>query len=149
MAISDYTNGRVITTVPIGRGVDGAGYDPVMRDAYASNVDGTLTVIHQDTPDKYHVVENVQTAQGGRNMGLDPPSHRIYVVSANSGRHLLSRPRPTLDAGLPYFRGALWSWSLSRSGLTNSKGELKTACCPRPAEAPACAQRRAGDVSTW
>jgi YVTN family beta-propeller protein len=85
MAISDYTNGRVITTVPIGRGVDGAGYDPVMRDAYSSNVDGTLTVIHQDTPDTYHVVENVQTAQGARNMGLDPASHRVYVVSARFG----------------------------------------------------------------
>jgi DNA-binding beta-propeller fold protein YncE len=85
MAISDYKNGRLITTVPIGRGVDGAGYDPVTRDAYASNVDGTLTVIHQDTPDTYHVVENVQTAQGGRNMGLDPASHRIYVVSAKYG----------------------------------------------------------------
>ena len=85
MAISDYKNGRLITTVPIGRGVDGAGYDPVTRDAYASNVDGTLTVIHQDTPDTYHVVENVQTAQGARNMGLDPASHRIYVVAAKYG----------------------------------------------------------------
>ena len=85
MAISDYKNGRVITTLPIGRGVDGAGYDPVKRDAYASNVDGTLTVIHQDTPDTYHVVENVETAQGGRNMGLDPASHRVYVVSAKFG----------------------------------------------------------------
>lgn len=85
MAISDYKNGRVITTVPIGRGVDGAGYDPVKRDAYASNADGTLTVIHQDTPDTYHVVENVQTAQGARTMGLDPASHRLYVVSAKFG----------------------------------------------------------------
>ena len=85
MAISDYRNGKVVATVPIGRGVDGAGYDPRLRDAYASNADGTLTVIHQDSPDKYHVVENVQTAEGGRNMGLDPASHRIYVVSAKFG----------------------------------------------------------------
>ncbi len=85
MAISDYKNGRLITTIPIGNGVDGAGYDPVMRDAYASNADGTLTVIHQDTPDTYHVVENVQTAQRARNMGLDPASHRLYVVSAKFG----------------------------------------------------------------
>ena len=89
MAISDYRNGKVVATVPIGRGVDGAGYDPRLRDAYASNADGTLTVIHQDSPDKYHVVENVQTAQGGRNMGLDAASHRIYVVSAKFG------PAPT------------------------------------------------------
>ncbi|MDQ6690009.1 MAG: YncE family protein [Gemmatimonadota bacterium] len=85
MAISDYRNGRVITTVPIGRGVDGAGYDPVKRDAFASNVDGTLTVIHQDTPDTYHVVENVQTGDAARNMGLDRASHRIYIPSAKFG----------------------------------------------------------------
>jgi len=85
MAISDYKNGTTVATVPIGRGVDGAGYDPVLRDAYASNADGTLTVIHQDSPDSYRVVQTVQTAQGGRNMGLDPATHRIYVVSAKFG----------------------------------------------------------------
>jgi DNA-binding beta-propeller fold protein YncE len=85
MAISDYRNGTVVATVPIGRGVDGAGYDPVLRDAYASSADGTLTVIHQDSPDSYHVVQSVQTAEGGRNMGLDPATHRIYVVSAKFG----------------------------------------------------------------
>jgi DNA-binding beta-propeller fold protein YncE len=95
MAVSDYKNGKVITTVPIGRGVDGAGYDPVKRDVYASNVDGTLTVIHQDSPDSYHVVENVQTAQGARNMGLDPASHRIYVVAAKFG------PTPDSTAANP------------------------------------------------
>jgi DNA-binding beta-propeller fold protein YncE len=85
MAISDYKNGTVVATVPIGRGVDGAGYDPVFRDAYASNVDGTLTVIHQDSPDSYRVLQTVQTAEGSRNMGLDPATHRIYVVSAKFG----------------------------------------------------------------
>jgi YVTN family beta-propeller protein len=85
MAVSDYKNGTMITTVPIGRGTDGAGYDPVKRDIYASNLDGTLTVIHQDSPDKYHVVENVQTGSNARNMGLDPASHRIYLASAKFG----------------------------------------------------------------
>lgn len=85
MAVSDYKNGKVITTVPIGRGVDGAGFDPVKRDVYTSNGEGTLTVIHQDSPDSYHVVENVQTALGARNMGLDPASHRIYVIAARYG----------------------------------------------------------------
>jgi len=85
MAISDYNKGTVVATVPIGEGVDGAGYDPTRRDAYASNVDGTLTVIHQDTPDKYHVVENVQTGERGRNMGIDPATHRIYIASAKFG----------------------------------------------------------------
>ena len=85
MAISDYQSGKVVATAPIGSGVDGAAYDPATGDAFASNADGTLTVIHQDDPDKYHVVESVQTAQGGRNMGLDPTTHRLFVVSAKFG----------------------------------------------------------------
>jgi len=85
MAVSDYESGKVVATVPIGTGVDGAGYDPAAGDAFASNADGTLTVIHQDGPDAYHVVENVQTAQGSRNMGLDPTTHQIFIVGAKFG----------------------------------------------------------------
>src|SRR5262249_20898949 len=61
MAVSDYAAGKVVATAPIGTGVDGAGFDPATGDAFASNADGTLTVIHQDTPDTYHVVKTVQT----------------------------------------------------------------------------------------
>jgi DNA-binding beta-propeller fold protein YncE len=57
MAMSDYGAGKVVGTVPIGAGVDGAAFDPASGDAFASNVDGTLTVIHQDDPGHYHVVE--------------------------------------------------------------------------------------------
>jgi YVTN family beta-propeller protein len=85
MAISDYKNGRVVATVPVGRGVDGGGYDPAKRDAYTSNGEGTLTVVHQDTPDKYHVVESVATAQGARTMTVDPASHRLYTLGAKYG----------------------------------------------------------------
>jgi DNA-binding beta-propeller fold protein YncE len=85
MAVSDYQAAKVVSTVPIGAGVDGAGFDPASGNAFASNADGTLTVIHQDTPDQYHVVENVQTPQGSRNMGLDPANHRVFVVSAKFG----------------------------------------------------------------
>jgi DNA-binding beta-propeller fold protein YncE len=85
MAVSDFEAGKVVATVPIGTGVDGAGYDAASGNAFASNADGTLTVIHQDAPDQYHVVENVQTPRGSRNMGLDPDNHRVYVVSAKFG----------------------------------------------------------------
>ncbi|MFL5502102.1 MAG: YncE family protein [Gemmatimonadaceae bacterium] len=85
MAISDYAKGAVVATVPIGQGVDGAGWDPVRRDAFASNADGTLTIIHQDSPNKYHVVENVQTGERARNMGIDPKTHRIYLATAKFG----------------------------------------------------------------
>jgi len=85
MAVSDYHSGRVVATLPIGAGVDGAAFDAVSGDAFASNADGTLTMIHQDTPDQYHVSENIQTPQASRNMGLDPTNHRVFVVSAKFG----------------------------------------------------------------
>jgi DNA-binding beta-propeller fold protein YncE len=85
MAVSDSQLGKVVATVPIGSGVDGAGYDAASGNAFASNADGTLTVIHQDTPDQYHVVENVPTPEGSRNLGLDPTNHRVFVVSAKFG----------------------------------------------------------------
>src|SRR5262245_42833533 len=85
MAVSDYQAGRVVTTVPIGLRVHGAGYDAASGDAFASNADGTLTVIHQDAPDKYHVLEKVQTPRGSRNMGLDSTNHRVFVVAAEFG----------------------------------------------------------------
>jgi DNA-binding beta-propeller fold protein YncE len=85
MAVSDYQEGKVISTLPIGKGVDGAGYDADSGNAFASNADGTLTVIHQDTADQYHVAETVQTQLGSRNMGLDPTNHRIYIVGAKFG----------------------------------------------------------------
>ncbi len=85
MAVSDYQGGKVVATVPIGKGADGAGFDASSGDAFASNADGTLTVIHQDTPDRYHVVDNLPVPPGSRNMGLDPTNHRVFVASAKFG----------------------------------------------------------------
>jgi DNA-binding beta-propeller fold protein YncE len=85
MAVSDYQAGKVVATAPIGTGVDGAAYDPALGDAFASNADGTLTVIHQDTADEYRVIQTLQTAPAARNMGLDATTHRVYLVSAKFG----------------------------------------------------------------
>jgi hypothetical protein len=95
-AVSDITEGKVVATLPIGQGVDGAAFDPKSRDAFFSGADGTLTVIHEASPNTYHAVQTVQTAPGGRNMGLNPVTHRVYVVSAKYGPtpdSTLSNPR--------------------------------------------------------
>ena len=97
MAVSDYQAGTVVATVAIGSGVDGAGYDPDSGDAFASNADGTLTVVHQDGPDRYRVAQTLQTAPAARNMGLDPSNHRVFLVSAKFG------PAPATGRG----RGAV------------------------------------------
>jgi len=85
MAVSDYQAGKVVATAPIGAGVDGAAFDPAFAMVFASNADGTLTVIRQDAPDHYRVVQTVETPQGARNMGLDPTNHRVFVVSGKFG----------------------------------------------------------------
>ena len=85
LAVSNYQTGAMVATAPIGTGVDGAGYDAVSGDIFASNADGTLTVIHQDDADHYHVSETVQTAVAARNMGFDPTNRRLFLVSAKFG----------------------------------------------------------------
>ena len=85
LAVSDYRAGKIVATAPIGAGVDGAGYDAASGNAFASNADGTLTIVHQDTPDQYHVAQTLQTAPAARNMGLDVTTHRVYLVSAQFG----------------------------------------------------------------
>ena len=85
LAVSDYQSGKTLSTRPIGMGVDGTGYDPATGDVFASNADGTLTVIHQEGPDTYYVVGSLATPQGSRNMGLDPTNHRVFVASAKFG----------------------------------------------------------------
>jgi DNA-binding beta-propeller fold protein YncE len=85
MAVSDYQAGKVVATAPIGAGVDGVGFDAASGNAFAANADGTLTVIHQENPDQYQVIQQVQTAPAARNMGLDPVNHRVFIVSAKFG----------------------------------------------------------------
>jgi len=100
LAVSDYAAGKLVTTVPIGMGVDGAGYDSAAGDVFASNADGTLTVIHQDSADTYHVAQTLTTPVGSRNMGLDPTSHRVFVVSAKFGAApAAGRGRGPVEAG--------------------------------------------------
>lgn len=82
MVILDADSGHIVTTVPIGQGTDAAGFDPGTACAFSSNGDGTLTVVHEDNPDKYHVVANVPTQRGARTMAVDPKLHNVYVCTA-------------------------------------------------------------------
>ncbi|HYK82171.1 MAG TPA: YncE family protein [Gemmatimonadales bacterium] len=104
MAISDATAGKLITTVPIGQGVDACRFDPGLALAFASNGDGTLTVVHEDGPDRYHVVANVPTRRGARTMELDERTHQVYTVTADFGPTPAAtpehpRPRPPILPG--------------------------------------------------
>jgi DNA-binding beta-propeller fold protein YncE len=101
LAVSDYKAGKIVATAPIGMGVDGAGFDPATGDVFTANGEGTLTVIHQDSPDKYTVVQNLTTSPGSRNMGLDPTTHKIFVVTAKFGPPPAGAPPGRRGAVLP------------------------------------------------
>src|SRR5882757_4061171 len=78
----DSKSGKVVATVPIGDRVDANTFDPGTQFAFASCGDGTVTVAHEDTPDKLTVVQTLTTEKGARTMALDPKTHRIYLATA-------------------------------------------------------------------
>jgi YVTN family beta-propeller protein len=82
MVMLDTKTGKVITTVPIGAGVDGCAFDETTQLAFASCGEGTTTIAKEETPEKLSVVQTLKTERGARTMALDPKTHRIYLPSA-------------------------------------------------------------------
>lgn len=104
MIVLDVASGKIVADVPIGRGVDAASYDPATGLAFASNGEGHLTVVHEDSPSKFTKLEDVPTQRGARTMTLDPTTHRLYTVSAEFGEAPAPtpenpRPRPRMVPG--------------------------------------------------
>jgi len=83
MSVVNIDTGKVVATPAICDGPDAAGYDPSSGYVFASCGDGNLTVIHQDSPDAYTVVENVPTKRSARTMGLDLKTHNIFLPAAD------------------------------------------------------------------
>lgn len=75
--------GKVVAAPEIGNGPDAAAFDPATNDFFASCNEGVLTVVHEDSPDKYTVVENVPTKRSARTMGLDLKTHNIFMPAAD------------------------------------------------------------------
>lgn len=83
MPVVDALSGKIVATVPIGQGPDASGFDPGTQLAFSSNGrDGTLTVVHEDAPDTYSVVQTATTQPYARTMALDPATHTVYLVTA-------------------------------------------------------------------
>lgn len=104
MAVVDADSGRVVTTLPIGEGVDATAFDPEQRLVFASNGDGTLTVVAEDSPDAFHVVANVVTQRGARTLALDAKTRRVYLATAQLGPPQsptpgTAHPRPAVVPG--------------------------------------------------
>jgi DNA-binding beta-propeller fold protein YncE len=94
MVMMDSESGKVVATVPIGGGVDANAFDPGTGLAFASCGDGTVTIAHEDAPDKLTVVQTLHTERGARTMALDPKTHRIYLATAKFEAAAPDQPGP-------------------------------------------------------
>ncbi len=104
MVVLDAETGKVVTTIPTGGRVDGAGFDPVLKRAYSSCGEGVLTVIQEDNKDTFRVLENVPTQSGARTISVSAKTHRIYLPTAEFGPAPEKtadnpRPRPNMKPG--------------------------------------------------
>ena len=97
MVVMNANNGKVTATLPIGSGVDATAFDPENGLAFSSNGEGTLTIVQEDSSDKFSVLENVVTQKGARTMALDLKTHRIYLATAEFG----AAPAPTREQPHP------------------------------------------------
>jgi len=86
MAVIDSESGKVVATLPIGDHVDATAFDEDFRLIFFSNGEGTISVIHQDSPDKYSAVETVKTAPRAKTMALDPKTHQLFLSTAEAGQ---------------------------------------------------------------
>jgi DNA-binding beta-propeller fold protein YncE len=86
MVVMDADTGKVIATPPVGAGTDASLFDPDTGNAFASaGGSATLTVIHEESPDRFQVIDNVQTQSGARTMTLDTKTHNVLLVTARHG----------------------------------------------------------------
>jgi DNA-binding beta-propeller fold protein YncE len=85
MAVVDADSGKVLATPAIGEGVDATAFDGETGLAFASCGEGVLTVVREESPDKFSVAENVPTQQGARTLALDSKTHDAYLVTAKFG----------------------------------------------------------------
>jgi hypothetical protein len=101
MIVTDSGDGHRVTSVPIGHGPDGAVFDASRGLVFSSNGEGTLTIVHEDDPDHFRVVDNVATQKSARTLTLDPKTHRLFLPAAQFGATPAAtteqpHPRPTM-----------------------------------------------------
>ncbi|HLI64479.1 MAG TPA: hypothetical protein VKV05_13870 [Terriglobales bacterium] len=96
MAVVDSDSGKVVTTAPIGAGVDAGRFNPKTQQVFMSCGEGVLTIIHEDSPDKYTVTQNLTTVPGARTMALDKEHNVAYLVTAQR-----EKPNPAAPKAWP------------------------------------------------
>jgi DNA-binding beta-propeller fold protein YncE len=86
MAVVDADSGKVVATAPIGDFVDATAFDADAHLIFNSNGEGTITIVHQDSPDKYSVAQTVKTVRGARTLAMDMKTRRLFLSTIENGQ---------------------------------------------------------------
>lgn len=97
MIVMDAATGKVVADLKTGDGTDAASFDPETKYAFASNGDGTMTIVHEDGKDKFSVIDTIKTEPRARTMTLDTKTHKVYLSAAKFG----TAPAPTKEQPRP------------------------------------------------
>ena len=95
LVVLDSDTGKVVATPAIGEDPDGVVFDPRTQRIYTSNSDRTLSILHEDTPDDYRLVQTLPTAEGAKQLTIDPANGRIFLPTGTFG------PAPEAANGAP------------------------------------------------
>lgn len=94
--VVDATTGKVVAQIANGNGVDALGWDQSQKLMYIpAGRDGNITVVHEDSPDKYTVVATVPTMAGAKTVAVDDKKHIAYVFTPEYGPAPAGSPAPT------------------------------------------------------
>jgi DNA-binding beta-propeller fold protein YncE len=100
LAVVDATTGKVIATPVIGDGCDGVAFDASKKNIYTANGEGTVTVIHEESADKFTVTENATTKRGARTIAIDKNTGLLYLPTAEfEAMAAGEKGRPKMKAG--------------------------------------------------
>jgi DNA-binding beta-propeller fold protein YncE len=95
MVILNSDTGKILDTLPIGQGTDGATFNPATMEAFSSNSDGTLTIVKENSPTSFVVEQNLKTMTRAKTLTLDSKTNHILLIAAETA------PPPTPPAGAP------------------------------------------------
>ena len=128
MVVMNADDGKIITTLPIGTGTDGAGFNPATMEAFTSTGDGILTVVKEKSPTDFAVEQSVTTQSGARTMTVDSKTGKVFVITAEFGP---PPPEPRAcrrrRAGCRAARTAARAPGTDDSGLLRDPGDRKIA----------------------
>src|SRR4029077_13019856 len=133
LVVFDLERHQIIASIGIGGGPDSVAFDPVYHRIYSAGKSGKLSVVQQDSPDAYHLVEEINTHYGAHTLALDPVTHRVFVGYASLFNH------PRIAVFLP-------SMSPSSSNPFSGAAASEIVSLRRADWGPASAWRKSGSV---